>query len=255
MLNYEVHYGTNNRWVVFLHGIGGSVKTWKKQIDAFKEYNLLLLDLPGHGESEIKTKITVKAVNQSIKETLDELHIKKADFVALSLGTIVAVRFALEYPTCVRSLVLGGSVINIDGTYKKLMKLTYKLKSFVPHHILYQLLAKVILPKRNHTLSRRIFVKEALKMSKASFFAWLSYSMQILHSEELIAKLKSLKIKICFISGSEDRCFLSGTIKCVRKIGQCNLKIIKNCGHVCSIEKAQEFNVYALKFLEQPAFA
>ena len=50
MLKYEIIDNKAEEWVVFIHGIGGSTKTWNKQIDAFSEnYNLLLLDLPGHG--------------------------------------------------------------------------------------------------------------------------------------------------------------------------------------------------------------
>ena len=37
-------------WVVFIHGAGGSISTWKRQIDFFKkEFNVLLLDLRDHG--------------------------------------------------------------------------------------------------------------------------------------------------------------------------------------------------------------
>ena len=50
MLKYDIIDNRHEEWVVFIHGIGGSTKTWKRQIDLFSEkYNLLLLDLPGHG--------------------------------------------------------------------------------------------------------------------------------------------------------------------------------------------------------------
>ena len=50
MLKYEIIDSQKKEWVVFVHGIGGSTKTWAKQIEAFfEQYNLLLLDLPGHG--------------------------------------------------------------------------------------------------------------------------------------------------------------------------------------------------------------
>ncbi|KAF5038083.1 hypothetical protein DSECCO2_558000 [anaerobic digester metagenome] len=39
-------------WVVFLHGIGGDIRTFAFQVKAFKPfYNLLLPDLRGHGAS------------------------------------------------------------------------------------------------------------------------------------------------------------------------------------------------------------
>jgi pimeloyl-ACP methyl ester carboxylesterase len=253
MLYYEIHNGIKDQWVIFLHGIGGSVKTWKKQINAFQDYNLLLIDLPGHGGSKDYTDITITSVNESIKEVLDYLKIDKADFVSLSLGSLVAIYFAIHNPKMVRSLVLGGSVININGTYKRWMKIAYKCRCLIPYRMMYKLLAIIMMPKKKHSLSRKIFIRESLRMSKKMFFAWFEYVMQILHSEEIIKKLKSLKLKIFFISGAEDRCFLSGTVQSVKEIGCCSLAIIKDCGHVCSIEKAQEFNKHTLNFIAQPA--
>ena len=66
MLKYEIIDNQKEEWVVFVHGIGGSTKTWGKQIEAFSEqYNLLLLDLPGHG---------LNADNVIYKVDADKLH-------------------------------------------------------------------------------------------------------------------------------------------------------------------------------------
>ena len=46
MLKYQAIDNQKEEWVVFIHGMGGSTKTWARQIEAFsKSYNLLLLDL------------------------------------------------------------------------------------------------------------------------------------------------------------------------------------------------------------------
>ena len=40
-------------WVTFVHGAGGSSGIWYKQIRDFrKEYNVLMVDLRGHGKSK-----------------------------------------------------------------------------------------------------------------------------------------------------------------------------------------------------------
>lgn len=256
MLNYQVYRNhSNSPWVVFLHGIGGSIATWKKQIDAFKDYNILLLDLPGHGKSETETNITVKSVNDSIKEVMDHLHISKADFVSLSLGTLVAFHFAIKYPKRVKTIVLGGSILNIEGFYKFLMKITYKVKRIIPYRLLFNILAKIMMPKKNHELSRKIFIRESIKLNRQTFLSWLNYIKEIMNPEHIMNKLKSLKIKMFFISGDEDVCFLSGTKKVSDALQHADMHVIKKCGHVCSIEKAAEFNTQCLKFLGTPALA
>ena len=56
ILKYEIIDNQKEDWVIFVHGIAGSTKTWKQQIDDFsKKYNLLLLDLPGHGNNAENT--------------------------------------------------------------------------------------------------------------------------------------------------------------------------------------------------------
>ena len=44
---------TNTEWVTFIHGAGGSSAIWYKQLRDFrKSYNVLLVDLRGHGQSK-----------------------------------------------------------------------------------------------------------------------------------------------------------------------------------------------------------
>ena len=53
MLNYTLYEADdkNAPWVTFIHGAGGSSSVWFKQIRAFSKYfNLLLIDLRGHGD-------------------------------------------------------------------------------------------------------------------------------------------------------------------------------------------------------------
>lgn len=235
---------------MFLHGIGGSINTWKKQIEDFKDYNLLLLDLPGHGESKENIKITIKAVNDAIKEVMDFLCIEKADFVGLSLGTLVGAHFAIRYPGKVTSLIMGGSVIKVENIYKFLMHFIQGVKRILPHRMLFHIMARVMLPKKNHEKSRMIFIRESLKMKRKTFLAWIKYIAEIAHPKKLLEKLKSLNIKTFFISGDEDRCFLSGTKKVAEYLSKSTMYIIKKCGHVCSIEKAKEFNTAVLNFLQ-----
>ena len=50
---YVSDNSNNRKWITFVHGAGGSSTIWFKQIKYFsKKYNLLLLDLRGHGDSE-----------------------------------------------------------------------------------------------------------------------------------------------------------------------------------------------------------
>ena len=140
MLKYEIIDNQKEEWVVFVHGIGGSTKTWGKQIEAFSEqYNLLLLDLPGHGlnADNVIYKVDADKLHNGIKDTLDHLQISQAHFVGLSMGTIVIVNFAVCHPEYVKTIILGGSSLKLSGIYKGAVNLANKIKRHVPYEFLY----------------------------------------------------------------------------------------------------------------------
>ena len=253
MLNYVIHNNEKENWVVFIHGIGGNTKMWKRQLKSFSEkYNLLLLDLPGHGlsqEEELIKKITPENVNLAIKEVLDKENIQKADFVVLSLGCLVIANFVIDYPQYVNSIVFGGSMLKISTFYKVLATIIKKTKRIVPYRFIYKLLALMIIPSKSRKRLRNFFVRESLKMGRESFLQWVDYIAQISHPNKLFKRMKELSIKMLFVSGEEDIYFLEGTKELSKTLKESSIKVIEKCGHICSIEKPQEFNEISLDFL------
>src|SRR5690606_20739989 len=110
-LNYSVYRNENTtKWVTFVHGAGGSSNIWFRQIRAFKsEFNVLLIDLRGHGESKSNLlqsksqKYTFEVVSNDILEVLKHLQIAKSHFIGISLGTILIRDLAERNPEMVQS--------------------------------------------------------------------------------------------------------------------------------------------------------
>ena len=86
MINYITYKNENSdQWVTFVHGAGGSSSIWFKQIRDFKKsYNVLLLDLRGHGNSNVqikkafKQKYTFESIANDVLEVIDYLKIEKS---------------------------------------------------------------------------------------------------------------------------------------------------------------------------------
>ena len=93
MISYTIYKNeTSTEWVTFVHGAGGSSSIWFKQIRDFqKHFNVLLLDLRGHGNSKdqlksaFKQQYTFKAIAEDIVEVIDFLKIESSHFVGMSL--------------------------------------------------------------------------------------------------------------------------------------------------------------------------
>ena len=252
MLKYQAIDNQKEEWVVFIHGMGGSTKTWARQIEDFsKQYNLLLLDLPGHGQHSdtIIHKVDSVKMHEGIIATMNHLNISSAHFVALSLGTIVTANFAIHHPEYVKSIILGAASLKVSGIYKFAVIAANKIKKLVPYKFLYKFFAWFMLPKKNHKKSRRIFLREVVKLNKKTMYAWIEYLQITRKSEQILSKLDNLKKNILIISGDEDHCFLNDVKAIVNRKKTLKLNIINKCGHICSIEKWYDFNSMALNFL------
>ena len=112
---------SSSKWVVFILFCLGSSAIWFKQIREFqKEYNVLLLDLRGHGnpnqqiKNAFKQKYTFSALAQDIIEVLDYLKIEKSHFVGISLGTILIRQLAEMHSERVQSMILGGAILKMN---------------------------------------------------------------------------------------------------------------------------------------------
>ena len=156
MLNYTIYENKETtKWVTFIHGAGGSSSMWFRQIRSFKEkFNVLLIDLSGHGKSKSrfhensKEGYTFELITGEIVEVLNSLSIEKSHFIGVSLGTIIVRDLADRYPNLVESLVLAGAILKFNIRSNMLMIFGNILRSIVPYILLYKLEAFIIMPKK-----------------------------------------------------------------------------------------------------------
>jgi pimeloyl-ACP methyl ester carboxylesterase len=258
MLNYTIfEHKTSKNWVTFVHGAGGSSSIWFKQIRDFnKHYNVLLLDLRGHGNSTtqiknaFKQKYTFQSLSNDILEVLEHLKIQKSHFVGISLGTILIRQLAEMQPEKVQSMIMGGAILKMNFRSQILMRLGNIFKYVLPYLILYKFFAFVIMPNKNHKQSRLMFINEAKKLYQKEFLRWFKLTANINPILRYFRQVE-LNIPTLYIMGEEDYMFLPSVRKVVENhYKSSRLFVIKNCGHVVNIEQAIIFNEEVLAFLK-----
>ena len=76
---YRYFYkGKTNKNIVLIHGLGLNQDVWTWQIPFFKDYNVLVYDLLGHGDSKNpEKKITLGAFSNQLNELILKLSINK----------------------------------------------------------------------------------------------------------------------------------------------------------------------------------
>jgi pimeloyl-ACP methyl ester carboxylesterase len=98
------------RTIVFVHGAGLDHSWWGLQSRYFgyHGYNVLAVDLPGHGRSEGPALASVAAMADWVFALLKELKIDKAMLVGHSMGALTALEFAARHPQSAERIALIG---------------------------------------------------------------------------------------------------------------------------------------------------
>lgn len=258
MINYTIYKNSDDaEWVTFVHGAGGSSTIWFKQIKTFsRKYNVLLIDLRGHGNSkshrvkDLKQKYTFPFIAKDVLEVLDYEKIEKSHFAGISLGTIIIRQIAEDYPKRVLSMIMGGAIMKLNVRSQILMRLGNVFKSLIPYLLLYKFFAFIIMPKNSHRASRNLFVREAKKLYKNEFIKWYKLTADINPILKLFRGVE-LPIPTLYIMGEEDHMFLPAIKELLKKhVDHSHLVVVEHCGHVVNVEKPETFNNEVFSFID-----
>lgn len=243
-------------WVVFVHGAGGSNVVWFRQMKEFKKhFNVLLVDLRGHGKSkpdnqEEDLEYSFDEVALDVIRIMDHLEIEKAHLVGISLGCIVIRAIDKLAPGRAESIILGGAIIQFNKTIKVLISMAKILNSVLPYMWLYKLNALILMPYRRHRESRNIFIQEAIKLGEKEFRKWMKLTREIksnlnefIHSEP--------SAPVLYLMGDGDHMFLPMVADLVKKQVNAKLEIINNSGHCCNLDQAGIFNEISIRFIRR----
>jgi pimeloyl-ACP methyl ester carboxylesterase len=258
LYNKTYFKGENYPWVVLIHGAGGSSAIWFKQIrDYSQNFNVLLVDLRGHGKSADvftewtnKKRYTFREVSQDVIDVLDFHDIEKAHFVGISLGTIIIRVIGELYPDRVHSMIMGGAIIRFNTRSKFLLWTARQIKHFVPFIWIYKIYAWILLPKKRHSESRNLFVREAKKLYQKEFLRWIRITTNI-HPIMKYFREKELRVPVLYLMGDEDYMFLPSVKSLAKKHTYSILQIISDSGHVCNVDQPDEFNRLSINFIQK----
>jgi 4,5:9,10-diseco-3-hydroxy-5,9,17-trioxoandrosta-1(10),2-diene-4-oate hydrolase len=251
--------------VMLLHGGGPGASAWsnfgRNMPVLAKRFRVLMMDLPGYGLSDPRPAtghfFTVAA--QALARLLDALSIDKVHLIGNSLGGGAALRFALNYPDRVGRLVLmgpGGLTLNVfspDPTegVRRLMEFGAppgpsrdKMAAFLRTMVFDQRLVTDELIDERFALASKPEALAGMAAMGASFFGE--------HAEDgmLWREAHRVKHEVLLIWGREDRVNpLDGALIAVKQLRRAQLHVFGGCGHWAQLEKFDEFNELALRFL------
>lgn len=256
MLHYEIHRQENAKeWLVFIHGAGGAIETWNYQIQAFApHFNLLLLDLRDHGKSKNIAphfdSYDFDVVTSDVLEVINNLGIKKAHFMSLSLGSVILQRIAIQRPDLVDRMVMAGGIFKASLKMHFFVHSAKALNYILPYRSLYSIFSWIVLPRKNHSFSRRVFKRQFQKLTRDEYLKWVGLYKHFFRSlrEYFYKPVEKLSL---VVMGDQDHVFLGAAQKFAQVHKNVDLTVLEKCGHICNIENHLIFNERALAFLKE----
>lgn len=127
-----VYWMNDEGWVkgrktlFFVHGSGGDHANWEEQYKHLdKDFNILAVDLPGHGRSEGKGEQEVIRYVEWMKKLIEALKLEKPVMIGHSLGAAISLTAAIHHGALLSGIVpVGGGVrmpvnqVILDGIRK-----------------------------------------------------------------------------------------------------------------------------------------
>ncbi|MGE0681374.1 MAG: alpha/beta fold hydrolase [Candidatus Binatia bacterium] len=246
------HYAQDGQGtdLLLIHGLGGSLHDWDNCVPEFARYHRVTRwDARGCGESDKPVGPYSPAMFATdLAGLFSACGITRAHVAGISMGGVIAQRFALDFPEHVKSLTLISTSSEVgpeaqaawEKTAASLEERGFPTSddfarrpyaaNFVTAH-----------PEAMQAMARRTATNDPRAYAAAA---------RAIGSYNWTAELDRLQMPTLILQGAEDRLTPpGGSIKMSRVIPSSRLLMFPDCGHVVPEEKPELFTRTLLAFL------
>ena len=193
--------------VVFLHGFCEDSTMWFPYLNSLTSaYQVICIDLPGFGKSELsQTETNLEQVASEIASYLQSIEIDRAIFIGHSLGGYVALALAEAFPEMVQGIGLFHSSAMADDVDARLRR--DKSIEFLNKHpvdkFIRPFIPSLFYSKRSEALKKEIDTAISIGL-KSKLKSVIAYTLAMKNRKDRFELWKNLDCHCLFIAGSHD---------------------------------------------------
>ncbi len=227
--------------LLFIHGAGGGQYTWSCQKGFFeKQFNPVIIELPGHGESGGEGENEIGKYAEHVHSFIETLGLSTVFLVGHSMGGAIVQTLALNHPEAIKGIVLVGTGVRLrvlpwilngikddfEETVRKITQFAYSQKT------------------SSDFIERGIsdLMRCRPEVLYADFLACDRF--------DIMNEVEKIDLPTLVLCGAEDELtpvkysqFLHSRIK------HSKIEILSNAGHMVMIESPQIFNEKVREFI------
>ena len=252
---YEAH-GSGTP-LVLAYGIGGNAEMWDVNRDALAaRHRLILWEPRGHARSdspEDPAKYSFERWVFDLKAVLDRLGIRKAHVGGLSLGAGIAARFALRFPSRVRSLVVtnsssaAGLPLSVENLVMRARSIEITLTKGMDAMAEYAMVANPNLSERLalNPGARAEFYEEYRRLSPIGYANSLR---ALIAMDHITDQLRRLRMPVLLIGADRDPSLEPMKVM-HRRVRGSRLAVLSPASHFGNRDQPEAWNRTVLEFL------
>lgn len=244
----RLHYQEAGRGpsLVLLHGVGSLGRTWEPQLgDLARDWHCVAVDLRGSGASAAPPdSISIEALAADTAELIGALG-GPAHVCGLSMGGIVALRLAADFPEAVRSLVLADTWAAHPAAAASLGHRLAAIDTSSMEDLARQRMPAVYGPGAPPALVERGIADMASK-DRACY----RRSNQVLWATDLRAEARGVRVPTLVLVGEHDTITPPAlSEELAQLLPEATLAVIPGAGHLSNQENPAAFNAAVRGFL------
>jgi len=240
--------------IVMGHSILCSGEMWVYQLPQLAErYRVINMDQRGHGKSVPATgPYDLREMVEDAVAILDHLEIERAVWAGLSMGGMVAMHAAIEFPNRVSALVLLDTHAGAETSYKKLkyraMSLgatAFGITPFFPAVI-------PLLFGRTTRAENPALIKEWKTKTASIHVPSITRAVSVLVKRpSIVSELANVRVPSLVIVGEEDASLpVPISQEIANALPNASLVVIPGAGHLSALEKPEAVTEAMLGFLD-----
>ncbi|WP_210349455.1 alpha/beta fold hydrolase [Bradyrhizobium agreste] len=109
--------------LIFLHGIGGAARAWRRQLATFGDrFRAIAWDMPGYGGSAPLASVSIDALAEALQQFIAQLGVSRPVLIGHSIGGMIVQKWLVQFPKLARAVVLAQTSPafgKADGDWQK----------------------------------------------------------------------------------------------------------------------------------------
>jgi 3-oxoadipate enol-lactonase len=94
--------------LIFLHGIGGAARAWRRQLTTFGgRFRAIAWDMPGYGGSAPLASVSIAALAEALQQFIEQIGAENPVLVGHSIGGMIVQKLLAQSHRLVRAVVLA----------------------------------------------------------------------------------------------------------------------------------------------------